>query len=91
MRPLVAFGFLFLILLALPRCHTGPVLLPFDPPCESACKILTHYECPEAAPSPKGKTCLEVCEVASKYGTQAECVVRSESLDAIRKCGVECK
>jgi hypothetical protein len=89
----LTFGVLFLALLALPRCHSvGPVLLPSDAPCESACKILEHYECPEAQPSPGGKSCVQVCEVASKYGTQAECVVRaSDSLDAIRTCGVECR
>lgn len=83
---------LLLVAIVLCSCsHVGPVLLPGDPPCVNACKVLLHFDCPEAQPSPGGKTCEQVCEVASRYGTQAECVVSAESLGAIRNCGVECK
>jgi hypothetical protein len=72
-------------------CQTPlPVLLPSDAPCTNACKVLEYFKCPEAQPSPKGKSCEQVCEVASRYGMQAECVVKAETIDAVRACGVEC-
>lgn len=80
-----------LVAFAAVGCTTPlPVLLPGDAPCTNACKVLAHFDCPEAQPSPGGRTCEQVCEYASRYGTQAECVVAAEGLDAVRACGVEC-
>lgn len=82
---------LTLFVLFIAGCQTRPILLPGNAPCKNACAVLTFFKCPEAQPSPKGKSCEQVCEVASKYGTQAECVVRAESLEAVRACAVECR
>lgn len=69
----------------------SPVLLPGDPVCVNACKILDAYGCPEAKPSAKGRDCVSVCERIAVVSTQPECVVRSESLAELQACGVECK
>lgn len=68
----------------------SPVLLPSDSTCVNACKILDAYHCPEAQPSPGGRTCAQVCAVMSLVSTQPECVVKAESLEAIQACGVAC-
>lgn len=68
-----------------------PVLLPSDPICVNACKVMTAFDCPESEPSQGGKPCAQVCEYVSKTSMQPECVVRSESIESVRACGVRCE
>lgn len=67
-----------------------PVLLPTDPVCVNACKVMSAFDCPESEPSQGGKTCEQVCEYVSKTSMQPECIVRSESIESVRACGVKC-
>jgi hypothetical protein len=86
-------------------CQTGPFKpapvdpVPFPPEqydaapapsnCSVACAHLAALGCPEAQPTPKGATCVDVCSNVDSSGTvsmQTDCVVRAVSCADANAC-----
>jgi hypothetical protein len=57
-------------------------------PCEVACARMAALNCPEARPTPKGLTCVQVCAATPAYALDQGCVARATTLEALRACGV---
>ncbi len=74
-------------LTALPACGHAPAPHPTYT-CANACDRLTALGCAEAKPTPKGVTCVEVCQnAASVFELDLRCMSEATSCDAGRKCG----
>lgn len=58
--------------------------------CSAACAKLARLGCPEAKPTPKGASCVEVCANtqgdSSPVSLQTDCVVRAGSCDDAKAC-----
>lgn len=76
-----------------------PDVVPFPPDpvgvagasgCAAACAKLAQLGCPEAKPTPKGASCVEVCANtqgdSSPVSLQTDCVVRAGSCDDAKAC-----
>ena len=89
---------LLILSVLLTCCGVGttpsPVLVPTASNAENACKILEFYGCAVAKPNERGESCAAVfgrVEGPGYMPARSACIVRnSDSLDAIRKCGVKC-
>jgi hypothetical protein len=57
--------------------------------CAAACSHLQQLGCEEAKPTPKGKTCVRVCEDVEASGDvtlMPACVVKIERCEDIEQC-----
>lgn len=62
---------------------------PGQTPCEGACARLVALGCPEGQPTPKGATCVAVCQNAEDSGVLSlwpDCVSKAQSCEAARAC-----
>ncbi len=82
-----------LVLLLASTCQSAPnkpTVLTTG--CIGACSHLKDMKCPEAEPTTKGSTCVEVCENASSDGSpisfQTDCVIQAHSCNDANACQV---
>ena len=77
----------------------GPVVV-VDGGCTTTCDCLCSNEarhgCPEAAPTPKGKTCERVCQAVKDLklpqdGIAADCIIKATTVAELRACNVKCE
>lgn len=56
--------------------------------CADACAKLAALGCPAAKPTPKGATCVEVCQntLGSPVSLQPDCVVRATDCPSAEAC-----
>lgn len=90
MRPSIAFGVLFLALLALPRCTPAADPWGASEDCAGACSVLRSLGCPESQATAGGETCEAVC-TGNIESLNVGCVARSESVADVRSCNVRCR
>lgn len=90
MRPSIAFGTLFLVLLALPRCTPAADPWGASEDCAGACSTLRSLGCPESQPTPAGQECVQVC-AGNLELLNVGCVVKAESVADVRGCNVGCR
>ena len=78
------------IVLLVAACNPVPVS-PVTGTCEGACKVLQLNKCAEGNPTPKGETCVSLCERTNALTYQrfpVGCVEAAKSIDELKKCGV---
>lgn len=79
---------LLLAVLALGCAHTPPAVPPGTPTCATSCARLEALGCAEARPTPKGVSCVEVCQNAtSVFALDLRCMTDATDCGAARKCG----
>ncbi len=100
------------LILVLGGCVTGQASVPPPPDatptdesrrapgtCPEACHALELMACPEGKPTPAGRSCADVCQVAAvfpdpqasdSFKKQLGCIARAKTLDAMHGCGVQC-
>jgi len=67
----------------------GPQPPPAPEACEAACARLAELGCPEAAPTPDGGMCTDVClnvELSGYATANPRCIAEAESCAAIDLC-----
>ncbi len=71
-----------------PTPEPAPKPLPGEFTCATACEQFRYLGCSEAAPTPAGATCVEVCEnaQASPAPLDLGCIVRAGSCASARLC-----
>lgn len=85
---------LSLSLLASTCAHVDPPPAPVGSAgasgCSAACAKLAQLGCPEAQPTAKGASCVDVCsnmsDDASPVSAQTDCVVRAGTCDDAKAC-----
>jgi hypothetical protein len=77
-----------------PVDHPEPGPPPVDQTaCQRACAVLALHKCPEALPSPSGRSCVATCEAIEDSGfisLDPLCVAEARSLADVRACDVRC-
>lgn len=82
-----------LLLLGCPKpanCPEPEDPAKYEPTCKDACDNLAKLGCPEAEPTKKGQTCVEVCKDTEAAGANVTlnpgCVANMKSCDEIDSC-----